>query len=69
MVGAILRKGGLLGRLLMLAVGVCIIFFDFYQWPLMIGAIALAVGSRQKLPEPQEESPRLRKPSLLVTKR
>jgi hypothetical protein len=48
---AILRKGGSTGRLLMLALVAQIIFFDFYQWPLMTGAIALAVGlQHQQVP-------------------
>lgn len=43
---AILRKGDSAGRVLMLAVAAQIVFFDFYQWPLMIGAVALAGGLR-----------------------
>lgn len=45
---AILRKGATTGRLLMLAVIAQIYFFDFYQWPLMIGAIGLAAGLRHQ---------------------
>lgn len=44
----ILRRGALLGRVLAVGLSAQIVFFDFYQWPLMIGAIALAAGLRQK---------------------
>jgi len=55
----VLRPGALLGRVLALGIAVQIIFFDFYQWPLMIGAIALAAGLRQhqKLPAPKDKVP------------
>jgi hypothetical protein len=54
---AIFRRGSSVGRLLMLAIVTQICFFDFYQWPLMIGAIALAAGLRQqeKMPAHQEQ--------------
>ncbi|MFC0483717.1 O-antigen ligase family protein [Pseudarthrobacter scleromae] len=53
----ILQRGALLGRVLAVGLSAQIIFFDFYQWPLMIGAIALAAGLRQcqKQPAPKDE--------------
>ncbi|WP_285247169.1 O-antigen ligase family protein [Pseudarthrobacter sp. efr-133-R2A-89] len=52
----ILRKGPMLGRVLTLGIATQILFFDFYQWPLMIGAIALAAGLRQGVVAPPPEA-------------
>jgi hypothetical protein len=53
----IFRNGPTVGRLLLLGITIQIWFFDFYQWPLMIGAISLAAGLRQqeKLPARQDD--------------
>lgn len=48
MVAAILRGGAPAGRVLMVAIAAQVVFFDMYQWPLMMGAVALAAGLRIK---------------------
>lgn len=41
---AVIWRGAVPGRILMLSLAAQIWFFDFYQWPLMIGAVALAAA-------------------------
>lgn len=44
------HKGAATGKLLIIGVATQIFLFDFYQWPLMLAALALAVALREETP-------------------